>query len=72
MPIDPIDHDLLDEVAGGRSVIEGLRNLYNAGVVALSVANPQVKPPPRIPDPPRIEKVVPLLTPAGAGSKPNE
>ena len=53
----------LDDVNGGRGrvIIEGMRRLYNAGVVAWQVLNPSHKPPPRIPEPPRIERPAPTL-----------
>ena len=51
----------LDEVVGGRNIVEGLRKLYNAGVVAWQVINPSHTPPPRIPNPPRIERPAPTL-----------
>jgi hypothetical protein len=58
-----LDVDDLTGVVGGRGrgFIEGLRHLYNAGVVALQVLNPSTKPPPRIPNPPRIERPAPVL-----------
>jgi hypothetical protein len=64
--------EVLNDVRGGKGLIEGARKLYNAGVVAWQVLNPSHKPPPRIPEPPRIERPAPTLpgprrSPGGGG-----
>lgn len=72
-----IDEATLDTITGagwGQKVVEGARQLWNAGTVALSVLNPTHTPPPRIPNPPRIERPAPVLpgprTGSGGGTPP--
>jgi hypothetical protein len=55
-----IDPAALAEITGGKQIIEGIRNIYNAGVIAIGLANPTATPIPTIPNPPVIERPGPV------------
>ena len=56
------DHALAT-VTGGKALIEGIRQSFNAGAIALSIMNPTQPPVPRIPNPPTIVRPAPQLPP---------
>ena len=58
----PTKIDLADlaHVTGGKALVEGIRQTFNAGAVALSIMNPTAPPVPRIPNPPTIQRPAPI------------
>jgi hypothetical protein len=56
-----IDRAALAEITGGRQILEGIRNIYNVGVILLGVTNPTAPPIKMIPAPPPITRTSPTL-----------
>lgn len=67
--IEPTSIDSADllHVTGGRQLVEGIRQTFNAGAIALSIMNPTAPPVPRIPSPPTIVRPAPIQPSISSG-----